>query len=576
MADIRARLEIPCPPVAPGMAFGTAFSYRDINLSSLEQKQFPVENLHEENGRFAIAIQKSKEQLTAIQKARAKNGSGPMQAIFEVQLSLLQDEQFLAEIWGDVQTRMLNLEHVIASKIKTVGESFRTMQNEYVRSKFSDIQDAYHRILRNLLEIDHVRTNTLQRITSPIILVSERLLPSDIALLDINKLLGVVLEEVSSTSHVAIMLKALGVPAVGNTRGVASLIHTGNPVLLNAEKGSAIVFPNEGDLEEWKHWQQESQPAARSDQQRRLQRTTHDNKNVAIQANIGSVIEAQEALRRNADGIGLLRSEIFYMSRNAMPDIDLEAGFIRELLALMPDRPVTIRLLDLGADKKVSYLPMPLEGNPQLGSRGIRYLLQNPELLNRQVSAVIKAGCPDQIRLLIPFVGIVEDVIRARELIHACYRSNGVSGKIPPIGIMVEIPSAALAIESMIGLVDFVSIGTNDLVQYLFAASREDTGLEPYRQTMHPLVLRLIDTVVRCAHAHKKPVTLCGDAASDPAMLYLLIGLGIRSFSISAHQITLVTGMARDISSRQAKIKASQALLCASAEEVAALVRNPV
>jgi phosphotransferase system enzyme I (PtsI) len=574
MADSRSRLEISCSSISPGMAFGNAYSYRDISLRALEQKQFPVGNLAEENDRLAIAIEKSKEQLANIQQVRPQKSDDPIDGIFEVQLAILQDEYFLAEIRQELSDRMINLEYIIATKIRDISKKFQTMKDETIRSKFSDIQDAYQRILRNLLEIDHVHTRLLQRITSPAILIAERLLPSDIALLDITKLLGTVLEEISETSHTAIMLRALGIPAVGNVKGLASLINTGNPVLVDAINGQVIIMPNEEDISAWNTWKDKTQPIVDIHKKSQSLKTTRDGVRIHLEANVGSITEVEEAANQQADGIGLLRSEIFYMSKTVMPSAAEETAFLQAILQRMPDLPVTIRLLDLGADKRLPYLPMKAEDNPQLGTRGLRYLFENKTLIQQQISAIVSAGALHQFKILLPFVTVADDVLRTLDIINEHCNRIGADIHHMKIGVMVEVPSAALAIESIIDHVEFVSIGTNDLVQYLFAASREEAGLERYRQVSHPLVLRMIHAVVDCAHTKQKQVTVCGDAASDPMMAPLLVGMGIRTLSMAALQIPVIRSVLSNCPLIEMQEAAEKAQSCSTVSEVSDLMAH--
>jgi phosphoenolpyruvate-protein phosphotransferase len=574
MADSRSRLEISCSSISPGMAFGNAYSYRDISLRALEQKQFPVGNLAEENDRLAIAIEKSKEQLANIQQVRPQKSDDPIDGIFEVQLAILQDEYFLAEIRQELSDRMINLEYIIATKIRDISKKFQTMKDETIRSKFSDIQDAYQRILRNLLEIDHVHTRLLQRITSPAILIAERLLPSDIALLDITKLLGTVLEEISETSHTAIMLRALGIPAVGNVKGLASLINTGNPVLVDAINGQVIIMPNEEDISAWNTWKDKTQPIVDIHKKSQSLKTTRDGVRIHLEANVGSITEVEEAANQQADGIGLLRSEIFYMSKTVMPSAAEETAFLQAILQRMPDLPVTIRLLDLGADKRLPYLPMKAEDNPQLGTRGLRYLFENKTLIQQQISAIVSAGALHQFKILLPFVTVADDVLRTLDIINEHCNRIGADIHHMKIGVMVEVPSAALAIESIIDHVEFVSIGTNDLVQYLFAASREEAGLERYRQVSHPLVLRMIRAVVDCAHTKQKQVTVCGDAASDPMMAPLLVGMGIRTLSMAALQIPVIRSVLSNCPLIEMQEAAEKAQSCSTVSEVSDLMAH--
>jgi phosphotransferase system enzyme I (PtsI) len=267
---------------------------------------------------------------------------------------------------------------------------------------------------------------------------------------------------------------------------------------------------------------------------------TADGVLIDLEANVGSLKEAEEAMANGATGIGLLRTELFYMSCSHVPTVDEELDFYSSLASIVKKCPITVRLLDLGADKFLPYLSPFKEQNPQLGVRGIRYLLKNPELFQRHLQSIIRASALGRIKILVPFVATVGDVVKTLELIdRTCVQENA-ARELVCVGAMIEIPSAALAIDSLLPKIDFVNIGTNDLVQYVFAASREDGNVEEYRQGLHPIIIRILADIVRSANRHKKAVSVCGEMASDPVMARLLVGLGVRSLSMQPASIPLV------------------------------------
>ncbi len=573
MSNGRNRIELPCSPIAPGLALGAAYVYRDIDLGALETKKFAIENIGQEIERFNVAVSKSKEQLIDLRAGREESAWGEAEEIFDVQLSLLDDAEFLAEIRALLSEHRLNLEHLIALKIREISLEFSKIADNILRARISDIHDTYHRILRNLLEIDHVRTRTLQRIASPIMLVSERLLPSDLALLDITCLLGVALDEVSALSHVAIMLRSLGIPAVGNAPGLSARIRTGDQLLVDAERGALVIDPLPDDIAAYeafrkrKHHLPPREPGSEG-------HFTKDGVRIQLAANAGSLAEVTEAVRLRADGIGLLRSEMFYMSKMAIPTIDEERQFYRDVMAALPQLPLVIRLLDISAEKRVPYLLMRREENPQLGVRGLRYLLEHRDLLVRQCSAIAPLAGERKPGVLIPFVTMPAEVGQVIDILEKELERAGKKRSDLRIGIMVEIPGTALDVGPFLPQVDFVSLGTNDLTQYLFAASREERLLDRYRCPVHPVVLRIVQGLVAaCANAGKE-LTVCGDMASDPFSALLLVGLGVRILSLQPHAIAAVATLLCSVSRDDLEKISRKALQATTVEEVLMLQKE--
>ena len=538
MAEIQAKdpLALRGEPISPGIVTGTAFLFKQINLAALEKIRFTVDDTAKELERLDATIKKTVEQLNATIDRLNHNDS--ITGIFKAHRGLLEDESFLEEIRDIVVKQKSNIEHVLYSKIRLLEENFRTMEDDAMRVRFLDVQDVYHRILRNLLEIEHVRTNPLKRVKGPVIFVAEKLLPSDLALLDQEKLLGIILEEGNRLSHVAIITRSMGIPAVIRIPGLSALVKSGNTIILDAVEGNVLVNPPAKEILHYQKMEKRYRASsAMREQTGPRGSSTSDGRKIFLEANIGSVKEAEEAVASGADGAGLLRSELFYLSRPNIPSIEEECDYYAAVLAAMKKRPVTVRLLDLGADKKLPYLPSYGEANPQLGMRGIRYLCNNTDLFRRHVRSIVRAAKIGPLRILIPFVTSPGDVTAAVAMVEECCVLENTDRRTLQIGIMVEIPSAALAPRQFLRMTDFVTIGTNDLVQYLFAASREDSTVECYRQNAHPLILGIIGGVVAAARELKKEVSVCGEMASDPLMAPVLVGLGVETFSMQPASI---------------------------------------
>jgi phosphoenolpyruvate-protein phosphotransferase (PTS system enzyme I) len=570
----KTTLELSGEPVSPGIAIGQVFLFKQINLMALEKTRLPVDDTAKEIERLNSSIEITIVQINQI--LQHVEYDKDVSAIFRVQLGLLTDSKVLHDIKTIVHEQKSNIEFVLSNQIKMIEEKFRSIDNEVMRTRFLDIQDVYYRILRNLLEIEHVRTNPLKRVKDPVIFVAEKLHPSDIALLEHEKLLGIIIEEGSILSHVAIITKALDIPTIIHLPGISSLVRTGDPLILDALQGKVIIRPTPSEMD--RYWTARKQfysaAAPRRDKRKAGICKTADGVVIDLEANVGSLKEAEEAIANGATGIGLLRTELFYMSCSRLPTVDEEYDFYASLSSIVKKRPITVRLLDLGADKFLSYLGPFKEQNPQLGVRGIRYLLKNPDIFEKHLQSIVRASSLARMKILVPFVAAVKDVTRTLEVIdRICLRENVPRGSVR-VGIMVEIPSVALSISAFLPNIDFVNIGTNDLVQYIFAASREDGNVEEYRQSLHPVILRMLANIVLSVNRHKKDLSLCGEMASDPVMAPLLVGLGVRSLSMQPASIPLVRRVLARSACGDLKKLFKKALHASDAEHIVSLLNE--
>lgn len=518
-------------PLSPGIAVDDAFVLKPINLAVLESTPFPIDDVEKEIERLDRTIQTTRAQIAEISR-RLKHDDNAA-GIFDVQNSFLTDTGFFHEIRSDIHSRKFNIEYLISNRIKSFEEKFLSIEDELVKTRILDIQDVYHRMLRNLLDIEHVRSNPLKRVASSVVLVAKQLLPSDIALLEHGKLSGIILEEGNPLSHASIMIKSLNIPSIILVPGICSSAQTGRPLILDSTKGRVVLNPRPADLARFRAAKKrlESIRHIRVAHQPLACRTT-DGTVMTIEANASSVKEAEEAVACNAEGIGLLRSEFFYMSHSSLPTVEEEHTFYSKIISVMKKRPVTIRLLDIGADKTLPFLAPCHEENPQLGVRGIRYLLKYPGLFESHLRAVVRTARSASVRLLIPFVTLESDVLKTRELLRRLCREEICDPGNIKVGIMVEIPAVALYPHRFFPLIDFINIGTNDLIQYVFAADRAESAVERYRQSGNPAIYRILASCIAAAGKYRKEVTLCGEIVADPHFTRLLIGLGAVRFSM--------------------------------------------
>jgi phosphoenolpyruvate-protein phosphotransferase (PTS system enzyme I) len=531
----KVRMEFKGHSLSQGVAEGKAFLLKPINLEALSSNRFEVEDTEGEIGRLKEAVEKSLQQLAHIMEHAEENGNKEAHSIFNAQMAFLNDHSFLGGIRSRVQKEKVNMEHVLAQEISSLSESFARIVDETIKVRFSDIEDVYHRLLRNLLDIEHVRANPVRKLSEPVIFIADKLLPSDMALLDFGKILGVAVAEGSAVSHVSIICRSLEIPALSGVTGASDLIRTGDPVLLDGIEGRLIVHPSHEDKALFKGHPKTTRffPSIKPGAAKVPLCRTRDGREISLEANAGSLKEVERAARLGASGIGLLRTELFYMSMGRLPGEEEEVRFYKDVLREMKGRPVTLRLLDLGADKGLPYIESRQEENPQLGSRGIRFLFRHPELLDNHLKRILLASREGPMRLLIPFVSGAEEVDSFRDRLENISLRESLPLKNVKTGIMVEIPSAAFTLSDFIDKIDFVSIGTNDLIQYFFAVSREDPDLEEYREPLHPGILRLLRSVAAAAEAAGKPVSLCGEMAGDPQAALLLTGLGLSGLSMA-------------------------------------------
>ena len=518
--------------MSPGIGIGTAYHFTQIDLTMLEERRLPVDNVDSELERLESAHQKSLEQLRVLQ-ATTRDDSADVSNIFQVQVQILSDTGFLSTIRSGISESKANAEYVIANSIRDLEKKFSSMQTEIFRSKVLDVQDVYHRLLRNILDIEHVRVTPLRNMPAGVVIVAEQLLPSDVALLDLGKIVGIIIENGSTVSHVSIIAKSLGIPALINVPGALSLVRSGTPLIVDGHEGRVIVSPSPATEARYrKKLSALPQPlVCRPSKTRKC--LTKDGIAVRLEANAGSLLEAKEALQSGAEGIGLLRSELFYLSLKKLPSVDEEASYYESIITLCKDRPVTIRLLDTGADKTLPYLAPQREENPYLGVRGVRFLLENPVLLENHLTSILRAcGRGGAVRILIPFVSLPQEVDAISDALHRIGKREGVARSRYSLGIMVEVPATVVSLRLFLDKVDFLSIGTNDLVQYAFAASRENSRLEQYRAGSFRVLLAFIKQVVEANKRHRRDVSVCGEVASDPARVPYLVGLGIRTLSM--------------------------------------------
>ncbi len=518
----------------PGVAIGPA--------AVLEERLGFGDILHEEDVDVAAelkslesALEKTCIQTIFLEKRVAERLSVDDAAIFHTHLMILEDRSFINKLQdeiGEGHSAAYALEKTVADYI----EAFQKMEDPYLRERAADMEDIGRRILANLIGKDSDQALYLKH---PGILVARQVLPSDMAALDNAQLLGIITEAGAHNSHAVIMAKSMGIPAVVGVQGALKHIAPEDTLIIDANSGRIFINPLETVKEEYRRLlQDQTRELHRLDEYRDQPALTADGVRITLRANIGLISDISVAKRFGAEGVGLYRTEFPYMARGDFPGRDDQYELYSRVVDEFEGQPVTIRTLDIGGDKGLPYFSPPKEDNPFMGWRSVRVSLDNRDIFRTQIEAILLAGRHGPVRLLFPMISNLEEVRDCLEVIdearETLKKENlGCPDKIP-VGVMIEVPAAVRMVAPLANLVDFFALGTNDLVQYLLAADRNNPLVSKYYDPLHPAVLKVLDEVAETAQAMGKGVSLCGEMATDPLTLLLLIGMGLREFSMPA------------------------------------------
>ena len=516
--------------VAPGMAKGTAFVYVDVLQRDADRYRLDPAQIGEEQHRIELAIADVREGLT-IDASHIEDKLGKHSAeIFLAQEAILLDPSVVADLEKTLQAECINADQVVRAVFRRLTSRFREMNDKVVRDRGDDIEDLSRRLLRSLAGI---HAHSLENLPANTVLVARRLLPSDTVFLSRASTVAVLAEFAGPAAHASLLARELGIPCVGDLPTLFETIHTGDLVLVNGNTGTAVVHPDAPTLELFERTVTEvRQRKTVLLQDSHAERTlTLDGCELTVMANVRSREEVQLAMDCGADGIGLFRTEPFFLKAKHFPSDKVFAEFLVESLRPARGKQINIRLLDIGADKNPPYLHLPPEHDPFLGRRGVRVLREFPDLLDAQLRAALEVSRQFRIGVLIPMVTTVSDVTHVVTRLREVAAELGLQ-ELPRIGAMIETPAAALSIGALKEHVDFFSIGSNDLTQYTMAAGRENPLVTNYFLDDHPAVLRLIELVV--SEAGAASVSLCGELAGRISALPRLLQTGLRSLSVSA------------------------------------------
>ncbi|MGI8496002.1 MAG: phosphoenolpyruvate--protein phosphotransferase [Gemmatimonadaceae bacterium] len=562
-------------PASPGIVIGPVHLLH-WEVPSVPRRIIPDERIPSELERFHGALARAAERLRLV-RMRAEHRTGPEEAaIFDVQLAILED----AELVNQVETlirRNLAAETAVDLTMLEWREHFSTHKMPMMRERVSDLIDVQIRVLSILLGLPDHDPVELPPGTNAI-LVTHDLTPSLTIQLDRKAIAAIATDAGTGISHVAILARSLGLPAVVGLRDATKRLAGGQRVILDGSAGRLLASPSDAEVESFlERARRAAAMAAELDSASAGDSVSLDGVRMTLRVNVDLPEEAELAARSGAEGVGLMRTEFLVVGRAAMPDEEEQYRAYRRVVESFPGMPVVIRTYDLGGDK----LPVggfPHEANPFLGWRAIRLCLDQPEFFRTQLRALLRAATHGDVRIMLPLVVTVDEVRQARALLEEAARELAAAGVAHrtdvPLGVMIETPAAAVGADSMVGDVAFFSIGTNDLVQYTLAVDRGNANLAARFTPMHPSVLRLIKRTVDVGDAAGLEVCVCGEMASQPLLVLVLIGLGVRQLSVSPRAVSLVKRLVRAIRVDVATTAAEQAMAAGSARAAEAIIQR--
>ena len=562
-------------PASPGVAHGQVFRFLhdEVKVASYEVSESDQE---EEIKRFLEALEMTKSEISKIRKDVSKNLGEKEAGIFDAHMMVLEDRALIEDVKKEIKQSGQNVEQCVHRVTEKYLAFFDQLEDKYLRERAVDLRDISRRLQRCLSGTTASGTAFL---SEPKIMVSEDLSPSDTAALDRSKLLGIATDLGGQTSHAVIMARASGVPAVVGLRTLTDKLEDGDELLIDGFEGVAIINPSESTLFRYgKVDVQRRKLLHLIEEESDLPAQTRDGQKLNIWANADTPEEVEKAIDYGCLGVGLYRTESLFLRKNALPTEEEQYEEYVRMVKSSKGKPLTVRTLDLGGDKLLDGWNHETEPNPFMGFRAIRFCLSNPRVFLDQLRAILRASAHGNVRIMLPMISGIGEVVRAKELIaeaKAELESRGVDHDPEvQVGCMIETPAAVAISDLLAQECDFFSIGTNDLVQYLLAVDRVNNEIAFLYEPHHPAVLRSLKQVAQVALEKKLPVTVCGEIAGDPHFLPLLIGLGYDSFSASPSMVPEMKFFARRFSQEDVKEVTLDAESKSRPSEVKELIKN--
>jgi len=555
--------------VSPGVAIGEAF-VMDNEGFRIPRRFVARDAVEAELERLNKAVAAASEEIARNRDAVSQELGEQYGAIFEAHLQMLQSAKLRSELEEMISQRHYSPEYAVSRTLRRYAQIFERSQSEYSAAKANDIIDIEKRLLRNLLGR---RREALSHLTSPVLLLAHNLTPSETANLDRRFVQGFVTEIGGPGSHTAVVAGALEIPAVLGIGPFLTDVSGGDLVIIDGDAGLVILHPDEETVARYRHEAEEIRSlAARLETLRDLPAETADGVRIVLMGNIEFPYEVDHCIDRGADGVGLYRTEFLYLGAETEPDEEVHFQAYSRVVEAMGDRPVTIRTFDLGADK-VPHLPAPEdERNPFLGLRSIRLALRNVPLFKTQLRAILRASALGNVQIMFPLISTLLELRQAKMLLADVFedlQERGIAfNRDLPVGMMVEVPSAVIMIDQFIEEVDFLSIGTNDLTQYTLAVDRSNKDVVALYNTCDPAVLKLISAALEAGIRKSIPVNICGQMSGNAAYTMLLLGLGLRQFSVAPAAIPEVKKVCRSVTIEQCEAVAHRVMSMENARDI--------
>lgn len=558
--------------VCPGIAIAKALILKEEELI-VEKKS--ITDIESEKIKFNSALLKSREDLQKIHDNVLKDIGKDKAEIFQAHLMILNDPELINPTISKIETG-LNAEFAFQEVTTQMIQIFESIEDEYLKERAADVRDVSKRVLTYLLGKEVTDVSILPE---DVILIAEDLTPSVTASMDKSKVKGFLTNIGGKTSHTSIMAKTLEIPAIVGLEDITDRVKNGDIIAFNGKTGEIIINPNLQELDRYKEEKINFENYKKEIKQLIGKKsTTKDGKTVELAGNIGTPDDIDGLLVNDAEGVGLFRTEFLYMNRNEIPSEDEQYEAYKKVLEAMNNKPVIIRTLDIGGDKEVPYMHLPKESNPFLGYRAIRLCLDRKDLFITQLRALLRASIHGKLRIMFPMISSLEELLQAKHILNETKEAlikEGikVSDNIE-VGMMIEVPSAAIISDILAKHVDFFSIGTNDLIQYTTAVDRINEKISYLYTPMNPAVLRLIKLVIDNAHKAGIWAGMCGEVAGDERLIPVLLGMGLDEFSMSAISILPARRLISSLSLKEAQDISNRVLSLDSAEEIATLLSN--